>query len=168
MSVTNSISLTRMNTLPIEVVKHVISYCKPDVQFSEIDMRYPKYIIYGYIMDICESSGDNIRNLLKILSLYLSKVEPMFAIHPPFQFMRLPEINCYRYWNMNYENTTRCHNIYKDIIILLDKVYNRIYSTQQNECIFCRSSIYYYMRGLIIDIVKQHWALRKKLRSYTI
>ena len=154
--------------MPNEVVSIIKSYCNADVQFVEIDARYPKQVIYGYIMDICESYGDNIRTMLKIISFYLTKIEPMFVIHPPFHFMRLPEVNCYRYWTIPDENTSRSYHVYRDVIILLDKIYNRIYSTDKSSCCVCRSSIYYYMRGLVMDIVKQHWTIKKKPRSYTI
>uniref|UniRef100_A0A6C0FCV4 Uncharacterized protein n=1 Tax=viral metagenome TaxID=1070528 RepID=A0A6C0FCV4_9ZZZZ len=154
--------------MPNEVVNIIKSYCNADVQFVEIHTRYPQHVIYGYIMDICESYGDNIRTMLKIVSFYVTKIEPMFAIHPPFQFMRLPEVNCYRYWSIQEENTSRSYHIYKDVTILLDKIYKRIYSNDSSSCHVCRSSIYYYMRGLIMDIVRQHWSIKRKPRSYTI
>ena len=154
--------------LPNEIVNIVKSYCKPDIQFVEIHTRYPQHIVYGYITDICDSSGDNIRTMLKIISFYLTKIEPMFAIHPPFQFMRLPEVNCYRYWNIKQDNITSSYHINRDIIVILDKIYKKIYSSEASSCCICKSSIYYYMRGLIMDIVKQHWGIKKKPRSYTI
>jgi hypothetical protein len=166
MSIPNLSKLIRR--LPNEIVNIVKSYCKTDIQFVEIHTRYPQHIVYGYINDICGSSGDNIRTMLKIISFYLTKIEPMFAIHPPFQFMRLPEVNCYRYWNIKQENITSSYHINRDIIIILDKIYKKIYSSEVSSCCICKSSIYYYMRGLVMDIVKQHWGIKKKPRSYTI
>ena len=166
MSIQNLSELTKR--LPYDIVDIIKSYCKSDVQFVEIHIRYPQHIIYGYITDICHSSGDNIRTMLKIISFYLTKIEPMFAIHPPFQFMRLPEVNCYRYWNLTESHiSTSCH-INRDIIIILDKIYKKIYSTDSSNCCICRSTIYYYMRGLIMGIIKQHWGIKKKPRSYTV
>lgn len=158
-------SLFPVKKLPRELKDIIYSYCQPDVQFARIDLYYPKLTLYRCIQDICEADPLYVRKLINTLSIYINKIEPTFVIHPPFHFIRLPDINTY---NNPYIFNGAINNsyIYKSITCLLDKIYNRIYSS--NCCGICRSTIYLYMRMIIHEIIKQHWVHKKRVRSMTL
>ena len=158
-------SLFPLNKLPRELKNIVYSYCQPDVQFAHIDLSYPKLTLYRCIQDICEAHPIYVRKLIHTLSVYITKIEPTFVIHPPFHFIRLPDIT-----NINnpyiFNGAINNSYIYKSITGLLDKIYNRIYSS--SSCGICRSTIYLYMRMIIHEVIKQHWIHKKRVRSMTL
>ena len=57
-------------------------------------------------------------------------------------------------------------NIYDRIHSILKHIYEKI--ENENTCETCRSVMYYYMRIIFIEVIKQHTSNMHRSRAYTI
>lgn len=159
-------SLELYERLPSCLIDIIYSYCAPDVQFVNLHTHYPKYIAFLYIHNLCHGNIWHLRRLVNMLNEHLSKIVNVFFIHRPFYFPPYADIFNQAFWlDSNPHDHTRTI-LYNKIKSVFEQIYTRI--DDVDTCNTCRSVIYYYMRIIIMELVRQHGSFLFRIRSYTI
>lgn len=152
--------------LPIPVVDIIYSYCAADVQFVSLLNFYPIKTICSYVQNLCEGNIWTLRKLVLMLNENFNKIAPTFMIHPPFYFMCYSDVFNEAFWLESKPGDSVRKNIYSRVYSILKHIYEKI--ENENTCETCRSVMYYYMRIIFIEVIKQHTSNMHRSRAYTI
>ena len=155
-----------ISKIPAPLVDIIYSYCAADVQFVSLLNHYPMKTIYHYLENLCNGNIWTLRKLVNMLNDNFNKIAPTFMIHPPFYFMCYSDVFNEAFWLVSKPSDTIRKNIYNRVHSILKHIYEKI--ENENTCETCRSVMYYYMRIIFIEIIKQHTSNMHRSRAYTI
>ncbi len=159
--------ILKLYSLPECIVDIIYSYCAPDVQFVSMLQYYSFGSVCSYIQHLCRGNMLTLRKLLHTLSENLAKISPIFVIHSPYYFMSYTDIFREALWRETDANDLLRMQIYTRIYSILDSVMLKINTS--DTCSICRTNLYYYMRIIFIEIIKQYQNnLLCRNRSYTV
>ena len=152
--------------LPECIVDIIYSYCAPDVQFVSLLRYYPLETVCSYIESLCNADICTLRKLVIMMNENFNRISPTFVIHSPFYFMCYSDVFKEAFWLVSSPNDTVRQNIYNRIQHILREIYKKI--ENDDTCKTCRSAMYYYMRIIFIETIKQHTSNIHRSRAFTI
>lgn len=159
-------SLFPISKLPYPLVDIIYSYCAADVQFISLLRYYPLETVCSYIENLCNADIWTLRKLVIMMNENFNKISPTFVIHRPFQFMCYSDVFNEAFWLVSSPNDNVRQNIYNRIQHILREIYKKI--ENDDTCKTCRSAMYYYMRIIFIETIKQHTSNIHRSRAFTI
>ena len=155
-----------LTKLPSPLIDIVYSYCSADVQFVSLLRYYPFETVCSYIQNLCNGDIWTLRKLVNMMNENFNKIAPTFVIHSPFYFMYYSDVFNEAFWLVSKPGDIMRQNIYKRIEQILQTIYTKI--ENDDTCKTCRSVMYYYMRIIFIETIKQHTSNIHRSRAFTI